>query len=250
MGAIEDKIHALIAKQGLAKNTTTPSDIGAAKKKKKKAAPEAKRVATRPNKQAERAELFAHAYVRSGCNATAAYKEISPNCKDTTAQVEGSKYLCKPMIQHIIEPLLAALMEKNEIDTEWAIGRLVEQSNASPLDYFRITEDGGLGGFDLTEITPAQRRNLKSIKYTKTSMVQEEGDNEVINETWTVTMVDQQKAVELLGRYLQIFTKEAESEDVERIGDLITAGVKRIRANKALMEWKDGAFEGTFSEVG
>jgi len=155
-----------------------------------------------------------------------------------TAAVNGSRLLRNAKTQAFVEPLLAALMDKHKVDTEFAIARLLDQSNGSALDYFK--EVGGeLEFIGMDSLTDVQRRNVKSVKISKNQWGQ----------SVSLTVNDQQKAVELLGRYLQMFTKEIEPEDVERIGDLIEAGVKRIRANRDLQAWQSGAFEGTFSEV-
>lgn len=265
MSSIDDKVAALLAKQGLAsaqpdtsklrsepensQKTKTATGNGKETGKKTSNNKAVTKKSQAPSKAYENSLQFAHAYVRLQCNATAAYKELYPDVKDTTASTEGWKLLRKPEVQKILFPLLEALMEKNEVDTEFVIGRLLEQADASPLDYFSIKKDGSLGGFDLSAITPAQRRNLKSIKYKKTTFTDSEGE-ETVTEDFHVTVVDQQKAVEMFAKYLQMFTREMDEEDVARIGDMIEQGVKRIRKNKDLDAWKDGALEGTFSEVG
>ncbi len=243
MSALDKKIAALKAEHGTGPKQVNGKKV--AKKRVKKITP--KRVATRPNKAAEQATLFAHAYVRHGCNATAAYKEISPNCKPESAQVLGHKMLRKVIVQQVLAPLLEALMQKNEVDTEFVLSRILEASNASPLDYFAIRNDGMLGALDLSAVTDAQRRNLKSIRVTKTTTISEHG-NECINESFTVTVVDQQKAIDMFARYLQLYIKADERESDERIGDLIELGVKRIRKHKSLQAGID-AIEGVFSEV-
>ena len=188
-----------------------------------------------------KAESFAHAFIRHGCNASAAYRDaISPNCKPDTARVEGHKYLTKPAVQSILAPLLEALMQKNEVDTEFVLSRLLEQANASPLDYFHITEDGCLGELDLSAVQDHERRTLRSIKVT----------NNKYGRTITVTVSDQQKAIEMFAKYLDMFRQEDSPEQERRIGDRIEQGVKRIRANRDLQAWKEGSIEGKFSEVG
>ena len=232
MSDLDDKIAALKAKQGLGEGTAPAPEAPKAKKR------VAKKQRVHNNKAAVNYERFAHVYVSSGCNATEAYRAVKPGCTDMTAAVEGSKLLRKPNTMSIVEPLLAALMDKHKVDTEFAIARLLDQANGSALDYFK--EVGGeLAFIGLDALTDVQRRNVKSVKISKNQWGQ----------SVHLTVNDQQKAVELLGRYLQMFTKDIEPEDVERIGDLIEAGVKRIRANKSLQDWKLGAYEGTFSEV-
>lgn len=231
------------------------------KPKAKTKAPAVKRKAARPKggprssrTAEEKAQLFANAYVRHGCNATLAYKDaISPTCKDTTAQVQGHKYLSKPMVQRYLAPLLEALMEKNEVDAEWVLARWKEQADGSPLDYFYQTPGGDLNLRDLDDFTEVERRNLKSLKVTK-SVTEVEGAKgsftTTTRYTWHVTVQDQQKAVEMFAKYLGLLTRTLDEEEVSRIGDLIEAGVKRIRASKDLDAWQQVAIEGEFSEVG
>jgi len=257
MTSLDDKVKALLERQGLTDTATAAGAAAAPEKQKKPAAKKRakrivpKKVATRPNKAAEKAELFAHAYVRTGCNATAAYREaISPNCKDNTAQVEGHKYLSKPMVQQVLAPLLEGLMQKNEVDTEFVISRLLEQANASPLDYFHVDDRGQIVGIDLTGVTEGQRRNLKSIRMTENTFTDKSG-NDHTTRSWVITVVDQQKAVEMFARYLKMFsTLEEDAVDAYRIGDRLAEGVKRIRASRDLDAWKDDAIDAKFSEVG
>ena len=240
---------------------TIPADAkpepGAKKKSKKapgkavtkkapaKKAPAGKRVTP------EKASAFAHQYVISGCNATAAYKNaISPTCKDSTAQVQGHRWLSKPIVQQHLAPLLEALMEKNEVNAEWVLGRWKEQADCSPLDYLEEDCNGDIRMRSLESFTDVERRNLKAIRITKT-VTRTEGDNFTNESTtyrWHITVQDQQKAVEMFGKYLQMFTRDLDEDEVERIGDLIEQGVKRIRANKNLDAWR--TIDAEFSEVG
>jgi len=244
MSSLDDKIAALKAKQGI-RDAPEPPAAGAPKKA-KKAAPKTKangkavkKVSTKRQKATENYELFSHAYIRHGCNATGAYTELHPDCTPESAATMGWRLLRNVEVQRILFPLLEALMEKNAVDTEFVLNRWLEQANGSALDYFHIEEDGRLGALDLTSITDAQRRNLKSIKISDTKYGQ----------SISITVADQQKAVEMFAKYLQMLTEKAEPEDADRIGDLIEAGVKRIRANKDLNAWKDGAFDTKFSDA-
>ncbi len=249
MSALDDKLAALLAKQGFGPaqpDTSLPKTSPGKDQKNTTVAGNGKKKTTTiskanaPSKTYENSLKFAHAYVRLQCNATAAYKDLFPDVTDASASTLGWKLLRKVEVQRILFPLLEGLMEKNEVDTQFVIGRLLEQADASPLDYFNITEHGTIDGLDLTSVTPAQRRNLKSIQISDTRYGQ----------TIKVTVVDQQKAVEMFAKYLQMFTREMDEDDVERIGDLIEQGVKRIRKNKDLDAWKEGALDGQFSEVG
>ena len=173
--------------------------------------------------------LFCLAYIKHGLNGAAAYKATHPKASTKTASVEACRLLAKPSIQEVLQPMLRDLLVKAEIDAEWVFRRWIEQANASPLDYFHITDDGKLGALNLNGLTEAQRRNLKAIKVTKHHGV----------ETITVTVCDQQHAVGMMARHLGLFLQKLAPLKAGRIGDLIEEGVKRIRKAKNLDAWKE-----------
>ena len=173
--------------------------------------------------------LFCNEYIRHGLNGAAAYKAVHPKASTKTASVEACRYLAKPSVQEVLQPMLRELLRKAAIDSEWVFNRWIEQANASPLDYFHITDDGKLGALNLNGLTEAQRRNLKAIKVTKHHGV----------ETTTVTVCDQQHAVGMIARHLGLFLKNLAAPTAGRIGDLIEEGVKRIRKAKNLDAWKE-----------
>ena len=243
---LEKKLAELKAEHGEdgQKQLTAPKKKPAVRKKVAK--PTTKGRSSRTTE--EKAQAFAHAYVAAGCNATEAYKQaISPTCKDTTATANGHKWLSKAQVQKYLAPLLEALMEKNEVNAEWVLARWKEQADGSPLDYFQITPDGDLGQLDLTAINEAQRRNLKEIRVTENTRRTAEGE-EYTTRQIHVKVYDAQKAVEMFAKYLGLLTRSLEEEEVERIGDLIELGVKRIRASKSLDAWQ--TIDAEFSEVG
>ena len=254
MTELDDKINRLLKNQGVKKNEP---DQPAAKPAAKKKAPAKKKTKKRPAKKKAVAtskvdpELFAHRYIQYHCNGTAAYLSIRPDVKPESAAVSANKLLRTAKVQNVIWPLLEALLEKESAQSEWVIKRWLEQAEASPLDYFTITSDGNLGGLDLTNLSPAQRRNLKSIKYNKTtstSISAKGTETETVTERWDVTVVDQQKAVELMAKMLGMLTPQLEKETEDRIGELLERGVQRIRKMGDPEAWR--TLEGEFSEVG
>ncbi len=197
---------------------------------------------------------FVHAFIRNGCNATGAYQEVFPDCKPASAGVLGWRWLRKVKVQQIMFPLLEALMEKNEVNSEWVLSKWMDYASASPLDYFDIMPDGSLGRLRLDRITDAQRTNLKDIKVKRTAIEKFDDDGELtfttIHEEIQIKVVDQARAVDQFAKFLQMLVEKLDPEDMDRIGDLIEAGVKRIRANKDLDAWKTVAADGQFSDVG
>ncbi len=264
MSQLDDKIEALLKKQGLDEPDAAkaPRKKAAAKKKrttKKKAqskkAPAKKKTKKRPAKrkatkkkrpakvattQGVDPEQFAHAYIRNNCQAVTAYRELRPDLTENTLMGNAHRILASTEVQRVLWPLLEGVMEKAEAQSEEIIKRWIEQANASPLDYFHIDERGRLGAIDLTGITEAQRRNLRSIQVTDTQHGQ----------SIKITVVDQQKATELLAKSLGMLVTRLDPETEDRIGDLLEAGVKRIQKKMDADAWKQAAIEGEFTDVG
>ncbi len=71
-----------------------------------------------------RHKAFVDAYLTNGRNATKAYKTISPNCTDKTANVEGPAYLVKPGIAAYLAEKEAELAETAGITKKSLLDRL------------------------------------------------------------------------------------------------------------------------------
>ncbi len=170
---------------------------------------------------------FAYMLIQNNLNAKAAYLALKPDVTARTAEVEGSKLLRKPELIAILTPLLEKLFTEAGIDARWVFHRWVQMSQATPLDYFTINDDGQ-PVLDMSDLTPAQRANVKEIKITDTKF----GQN------ITVKVWDAQKATDQIGKHLGLLVEKLADEDIERIGDLIERGVKRIKATKDLDGWK------------
>lgn len=64
-------------------------------------------------KEQVRASKYANVFVKTGGNATQAYKAINPKVKNTTAKTEGWQQLAKPCIKKAIQELLP----KDEVES-------------------------------------------------------------------------------------------------------------------------------------
>ena len=183
--------------------------------------------------------LFCMEYIKHGLNGAAAYKATHPKASTKTASVEASKYLAKPSVQKILQPMLRELFAKAKLDADFVVRRWLSLANASPLDYFKITKDGKLGDLDLSNLTEDQRLNLKEIKVQRTKF----GQN------ITIKVYDAQRAVESIAKHLGLLVEKLPEADVERIGDLIEKGVNRIRKTRDLDGWKEVILDVEFTEV-
>ena len=176
---------------------------------------------------------FCQELIKHGMNAAAAYKAVSPGVTNDTAKVNGSRLLTEANTVKILAPMLQRLFHKAGIDVDYVFRRWVEMSQATPLDYFTINDDGQ-PVMDMSALTPAQRANLKEIKITDTKF----GQN------ITVKVWDAQKAVDMIGKHLGLLVEKLPEGDVERIGDLIEAGVRRIKQSRDLEGWRDIVIDG------
>ena len=184
-------------------------------------------------------ELFCKQLIKNSMNATAAYKAVSRKVTDGTAATEGYRLLREPETIEILQPMLKRLFADAGIEADYVFRRWLEMSQASPLDYFEITKDGKLGSLKLDDLTPAQRLNLKEITVTPTPH-----GNRI-----AIKVYDAQKAVNMIARHLGLLVDRLPEKDVERIGDLLERGIKRIKQTKDLDGWKDMVLDVDYSEV-
>ncbi len=181
---------------------------------------------------------FCQELIKHGMNASAAYRAVSPSCNANTAKVEGHRLLTDPNVVKVLTPMLEKLFTEAGIDAQWVFKRWVEMSKATPLDYFTINDDGQ-PVLDMSDLTAAQRANLKEIKITDTKF----GQN------ITVKVWDAQKAIDQIGRHLGLLVEKMPTEDVERIGDMLERAVKRIRDTKDLDGWRSIVLDVEIAEV-
>ena len=207
------------------------------KKAKKKAAPKKKTNGKVISKRAFTYRQFAHKLIQNSLNAKAAYHALRPDVTARTAEVEGSKLLRKPELIRILTPLLEKLFTEAGIETTYVFRRWLEMSQATAADYF--TFEDGVPKLDMSNMTEAQRKNIREIKVSENRY----GTN------YTIKVVDQQAAVDAIAKHLGLLIEKLAEEDIERVGDLIEKGVNRIRKAKDLEAWREIVLDAEFSEV-
>ena len=189
-------------------------------------------------------KLFCRELIKAGMDATIAYKAVSPRVTHATARNNGSRMLAEAGTVKILQPMLARLFSKAGIDANYVFRRWAEMSEASPLDYFEVTDSGDLGSLRLNDLTPAQRCNLQSIKVTEYM-----SEGVVTSRTTQVKVLNQQRAIEMIAKHLGLLVGRLAQEDVERIGDVIERGISRIKKSRDLDGWKDIVLDAEFTEV-
>ncbi len=138
--------------------------------------------------------------------------------------------------------MLQKLFQKAGIEADYVFKRWLEMSQASPLDYFTVSKDGGLGELDLSAITPARRGNLREIKVTTTKS----NDGELLHTTTAIRLVDQQRPVEMIAKHLSLLVDRMAEENVQRIVDRIEQSVNRIKKTRDLDDWKNIVLDAEF----
>jgi len=149
---------------------------------------------------------------------------------------------------NILTPKLQKLFIDAGIEADYVFKRWVEISQASPLDYFDVEPNGQLGQLNLNGITDAQRINLKEIKVERTMIEKTDADGEVthaiVSEKINLKVADQQKAVDTIAKHLGLLVDRLADEDIDKIGDLLEAGVARIRKMGDPDAWKSIVIRG------
>jgi len=229
------------AKNNTKHNHTVNGAPGTAKKT-KKAAPRGKKKSTGTTIRIDRAR-FCQELIANSMNATAAYKAVSPKVTDKTAAANGHKLLRETETIDILTPMVAKLFIDAGIEADYVFKRWVEMSQASPFDYFWIDDEGNMHLRATETLTQAQKLNCRKIKITENITRNKKDDTEYRTVRTELETVDQQKAVDTIGKHLGLLVEKLDEESIDRIGDLIEQGVARIRASKDLDGWKSIVFD-------
>lgn len=117
---------------------------------------------------------------------------------EKTAGSIGAENLTKPEIAEAIQARLAELkMSADEVLT-----RLAEHARGSLAPFLRISPDGNLHGFDVSEDKPLHL--LKKASVTRRTY------RDTTEETVTIELYDAQAALNLIGKHHKLFTDVTE----------------------------------------
>ncbi|HEL2218482.1 TPA: terminase small subunit [Streptococcus suis] len=130
-----------------------------------------------------RERRFADEYIANGNNATRAYKVVYPTSGDNTARTKGSNWVAKDNILNYIKIKTKERLDASGLKANDIIDRLIDIAFGRPIiGYSKQTN----------KITGEV---IKHIEYENTAPIDE-----------------QIKALELLGKYLKLFTDKVEAE--------------------------------------
>ena len=192
---------------------------------------------------------FALALIANSMNATKAYLAVSPKVTDKTAATRGMQVLREAETIQYLTPMLQKLFIEAGIEADYVFKRWVEMSQATPYDYFKVAEDGHMILRSSDSLTHAQKLNCKKLKVTRNEATSKDGETLYVTTRTELEVVDSQRAISEIAKHLGLLVDKMAEEDVERIGDLIERGVKRIKATKDLDGWKDVILDAEALEV-
>lgn len=129
-------------------------------------------------------------------NATRAYKVAYPKVKsDDVTRANASRLLTKANIKGEIEKRMKEREKRTEITQDKVLREIANLAFTDRTDIVKVTS-GRLVIKDFSELTPEQRACISSIKETKFGI--------------DVTFYNKEKALELLGKHLGMFTEKLE----------------------------------------
>lgn len=141
-----------------------------------------------------RERRFGDEYATNGRNATAAYKVISPNAKDTTCATNGAKMLDNPKLREYIKMRTKERLDAHSLTAADVLDELIDIAFGRKQKSYNKQTDLTTG-----EI-------IKDIEYESSAMTEE-----------------RLKALELLGKNLAMFTDKQEVKltgEVQFIDDI------------------------------
>lgn len=158
----------------------------------------------------ENQKRFADEYLID-LNATRAYKVAYPNVKkDETARTNGSRLLTNANVLKYVNERIQERQQRTEITQDKVLQELATIAFSKATDYVEII-DGRVFIKDTNSLNDQQIRAIASIK---------EGANGI-----EIKMYGKEKALELLGRHLGMFTDKVEvsglAEEQSKLDELL-----------------------------
>lgn len=169
-------------------------------------------------------KLFVKEYLVD-LNATRA--AISAGYSENGASVAGVRMLANAKVKAEIEKALAKTCAKLEITVEKVLGEIAKLSFSNMQDYIVVSDDG-YAYADLSKLTREQAAAIQEIN-TDTYTERTGNDDETrIVKKCKLKLTDKRASLELLGRYLKLFT-----DKIEHSGTVgYTEALSKMRAKR------------------
>jgi phage terminase small subunit len=174
-------------------------------------------------KLTRRQQIFIKEYRIDG-NATRSAVAAGYSAKN--AESIGCKLSRNAKVRAEIDKQVAKLDQKLELNNEWVLSRLMKRADYDPRRFWN--EDGSLK--QITDLGDDQAMALQGFEVEDNFEHFGGGQATKIGVIKKIKMCDRDKALELLGRHLKLFTDKVEVSGLDTLADEIRAA--RLRAEQ------------------
>ena len=174
-----------------------------------------------------RHDRFCREYIKD-LNGTRA--AIAAGYAKKSAKVTASQLLTNPNVQALLAKLTKKHADKLDLSTEKVLFELSRVGFSNMLDYIKTTEDGG-AYVDLSNLTQEQAAAIQEVTVDEYTEGRGKAARRVKRTKFK--LADKIRALELLGKYLKLFTERVEVGGIKGLADMIAAARKRAAAAKA-----------------
>ena len=168
-----------------------------------------------------RHEIFALEYVKDLNGKRAA---IAAGYAKNSAKVTASRLLTNANVQALLAKLTKKHADKLDLSTEKVLPELSSMGFSNMLDYMKVTE-GGDAYVDLSSLTQEQAVAIQEI--TVDEYTEGRGKDARKIKRTKFKLADKIRALELLGKYLKLFTERVEVTGMAGLADAIAEARKR-----------------------
>lgn len=171
-------------------------------------------------KRESREEVFAREYVLDLNGKRAA---IAAGYSAATAESKASQLLTKVKVKELVASLTKAKCEKLEITADWVLGELRKLAGYDAGAIF--DDDGALK--PIKDWDSSVRAALVGLDHEKLFEHFGGGQAKHVGTTRKIKLADKLRALELLGKYLKLFTEKVEVTGMEGLAEKLNQIRKR-----------------------
>ncbi len=172
-----------------------------------------------------RHERFCREYL-TDLNGTRA--AIAAGYAKKSAKVTASRLLTNANVQALLAELTKKHADKLDLSAEKVLSELSSTGFSNMLDYLKITKEG-VAYVDLSNLTQEQAVAIQEI--TVDEYVEGKGKDARKVKRTKFKLADKIRALELLGKYLKLFTERVEVTGLAGLADAIAEARKRVSDN-------------------
>ena len=141
------------------------------------------------------------------------------------AHVRASQLLSNRKVQALLAKLTKEKADKLDLDAEKVLSELSRMAFSNLLDYGTVTDDGGFV-IDLSALNREQAAAIHEI--TVDEYMEGRGEGARTVKRTKFKLASKINALELLGKYLKLFTEKIEVSGLEQLPELMAEARKRV----------------------